>query len=116
MNQTELKENLTLANATLNQVQGDPNWKCMDPVDDQVIFELPLRAFDAHQAMRLLRSVRKYELDAFNIGIRFGKKQYKNVFDQQLNELQEQNNALKVMNERLSTQLERHIVKGGSEK
>lgn len=106
----ELDKPLTLSTAYFTWVAGSDVWQ-LKGQDDKVILELP-KSFTEKQCMQVLHFARAFEVEAFNIGIAFGKGQYKEVFDPHAEGLKNQINELCAMNEKLSTQLERHIIGG----
>lgn len=86
----------------------DNAWVVYD-TDDNEIYELP-NHLNPKDAMRHIHLGRKFELEAFNIGINFGKGELRKVFDVEMAEMEQKCKALEQMNERLSTQLEKFII------
>ena len=58
------------------------------------------------EVFSILHFMRKYELDAFNIGIDFGKKEYKKVFNKENKILEQTNKELSKHNDHLASALE----------
>ena len=105
-----LEKPLVLSTAYATWVQGTDFWAVMDQ-DKNKIGEFP-KKWDAKECMIAIRLGRKYEVEAFNIGIDFGKSEYKRVYSPIMDGLKKQVEELMAMNEKLSTQLERHIIGG----
>jgi hypothetical protein len=101
---------LTLSTAYATWVRGenDNQWLAKDK-DENEIGRFPAK-WNERDCMLAIRFGRKFELEAFNIGIDFGKSEYKRMFDPQVVYLTEQVSALEQMNISLSEKLEKFII------
>ena len=104
-----MKEEIKLANAHVNQHTSNgvrSDWKIEENKTDLPLGELPGR-LNEQEVFGILNFARKFELEAFNIGITFGKQKYKETFESTINDY---NNKLKLAakeNERLADALDR---------
>lgn len=104
-----MKEHIKLANAHVNQhtSNGDKSeWKIEENMTDLPLGELPKR-LNHNEVFGILNFARKFELEAFNIGIAFGKEKQKEIDD---SIIQDYDNRLKQSvqeNERLADALDR---------
>lgn len=99
---------LSTAYATWVMAEHDNMWVVRDEKDNE-LGKFP-KNWTEKDCMIAIRLGRKYELEAFNIGIDFGKSQRDNVFGPIIKRLNAQIEELSGMNERLSTQLEKFII------
>ena len=102
------KEYIKLAHANVNQntTNGEKTeWKIRANITDEPLGELP-KNLNPEQVFGILNMARKYELEAFNKGIDFGKSQYKDVYDESVKELHLKLKYSADENERLAEALE----------
>ena len=89
----------------------DNAWVVFDTSDNE-LYELP-NHLSAKVAMGAVHLGRKFELEAFNIGIDFGKSEMRKIFDVEMKHMEAKCQALEEMNVRLGTQLEKFIIGDG---
>ena len=82
------------------------DWTIRENKTEKTLGELPNK-LNEKEVFAILNMMRKYESEAFNTGIEFGKKKYKNVFDPKMSQLQENNRRAGIENERLADALDR---------
>lgn len=102
---------LCLSAANANQVSNDgvkQDWAVRANDNNKVLIRLPSHINDADM-FRILDFMKKMELSAFNIGIRFQKTQQNELFVGQIEELKAVNAFLKDENERMVSILENHL-------
>lgn len=102
---------LKASTAYVTWQQGGENnkyWKIVD-TDGNIIDKFP-KSFTEKEMMQILKFARGVELEAFNIGIDFGKTQYKKVYEPKIAQLLSQVNELEQMNINLSNKLEKFII------
>lgn len=104
-------EYIDLANAhvtqyTKNNVKSE--WSIEKNITNEILGTLPSRLNES-EIFHILEMARKYELTAFNVGIGFGKDQYKKIHDSELRILKEKLNLIIAENERLADALEINI-------
>ena len=104
-----MKIKLALAFAQGHWARGsnNGNWVVQDE-SGNVLCELP-PGFDEIKVMAAIRMGRRYELEAFNTGIKFGKQKAAEVSRVLLLAKDNQIRSLAAMNEQLSEQLEKQI-------
>jgi len=90
------------------------SWKVIDARGrgNQLLAELAGNLSDK-EAMSYLHFARPFELAALNIGIHFGKGQYKNIADKQIDFLTKKIQFLEEQNIKLSEKLEKFIITRG---
>ena len=103
-------EPLTLSTAYATWVRGenDGQWIVRNS-GGEPLWELP-RTWNEKGCMIAIRLGRKYELEAFNKGIDFGKEKVTKITTPIINKLNRDIEELAAMNDRLSTQLEKFII------
>ena len=99
---------LSTASASWVQDEDDNKWIVKDQ-DGVKLGEFP-RKWKAKDCMIAIRLGRKYELEAFNKGIEFGKAVKETAHKPIIAKLSADIKELAGMNERLSTQLEKFII------
>jgi len=102
------KELVKMAHAHVNQhSKGSEktDWFIRENATEDLLGELP-KKLNEKEVFYILNLVRKYELDALNVGIDYGKKQYKEVFDKETIKLRDNLKAATVENERLAEVLD----------
>lgn len=103
------KEYIPLANAHVNQNSKDGNksdWYIRENKTEKELGILP-KKLNETEIFSILSLMRKYEEQAFNVGINFGKRKYKNIFDPQIAQLKEINRLAGIENERLADALDK---------
>lgn len=101
---------LKLATASANWVQDEnENQWTVTGQNEEVLGVLP-KSWKAKDCMIAIRLGRKYELEAFNVGITFGKQEAGRVASSVIRKLNNDVAELSAMNERLSQQLEKFII------
>ena len=90
-------------------VKGD--WKVRKNITSEDIHTLPAHLSD-HQVFGILNFARKYELIAFNEGIKLQKSRQNEYYVDKINELTKLTNEFAAENERLSTILETVLEQG----
>ena len=105
------KELLNLSDSQINWVDGveDNCWVINTP-DNEKLFKIPRCVIEAKDAAAISRFAKKYELEAFNIGVQFGKNELKELFESKMERALLTIKELEEMNMRLSSQLERFII------
>ena len=101
-------EYIQLANAHVNQttVKGvKTDWSIEENKTNKQLGTLPMNLTDA-QVFTILNFARKYELEAFNTGIAFGKKKQSETDEKVTGGLKEQLKLATEENERLASALE----------
>lgn len=88
--------------------ENDNNWIVQDN-NGKKLWEFP-PGMDEHKCMSAIRLGRKYELEAFNIGIDFGKKEAARMTNIRIKQLEGDIRSLAIMNETLSEQLDQQIT------
>ena len=101
--------NLNLATATANWNKGEHNNKWTVKDSKGKILWILEGTFDERSAMQAIRLARMAELDAFNIGIVYGKSIQKKTSVTIEEQLTATAKSLAIMNENLSEQLDRLI-------
>ena len=84
-------------------------WKVRKNITSEDLFELPANLSD-EQAFGILNQAQKYELIAFNAGIKFQKDKQNTVLLQTIEQLKKNIVIAREENERLASALERHII------
>lgn len=82
------------------------NWIIRENKTEKILGEFP-KKLNEKEVFSILNMMRKYEGEAFNTGIEFGKKKYKNVFDPKMAQLRENNRRAGIENERLADALDK---------
>ena len=110
-----LKQSLTLSAAYATWVldEDDDKWIVRDK-DANKIGEFPAK-WKEKDCMTAIKLGRKYELEAFNIGISFGKEAREKSLLPIIEQLNIQVKVLEQMNERLSSKLEQLIIGDNAE-
>jgi hypothetical protein len=104
---TEPNLSLSTAYATWN-IENSTEWVIRDQ-DNNELWKFP-RSFEEKGCMSAIHMGRKFELEAFNNGISFGKESRDQVYGPKINLLIEQIKVLEQMNVNLSTKLEKFII------
>ena len=102
------REHIKLAHAHVNQITSKGvkgEWKIQANITEEDLGVLPANLTHT-QVFDILNTARKYELEAFNKGIDFGKEQYKNAYDITMNDLQNRLHGATQENERLAEAIE----------
>jgi hypothetical protein len=104
-----MNELIKLQHAHINQhtnagVKG--TWKIEANHTNEQLGELPAR-LNENEVFDIIGTARRYELEAFNIGIEFGKNEYRRIFDAELKQYKENMQRAIQENERLADALER---------
>ena len=102
------KEYIPMSNANVKYeaVNGGTDiWTIRENITGNVLGVINANIPDS-EMFSILHLIQKYEEDAFNVGIEFGKQKYKNVFDPQMAQLKEINRLAGIENERLADALE----------
>lgn len=97
-------EYIKMANAHVNQHTTGAkktDWIIRENKTEEKLGVLPKKLTD-NEVFSILEIIRKYEEDGFNAGIVFGKQKYKNVYDPQLKQLEENIKLARNENERLA--------------
>ena len=97
-----------MANAHVNQHTSGAektDWMIRANKTEKLLGVLP-KKLNETEVFNILDIIRKYEEEAFNIGIDFGKEKYKNVFNPQIAQLKEINRLASIENERLADALD----------
>lgn len=103
-----MMEHIPLKHAHVTQHTAGANktvWSIKENITEKLLGELPNK-LDEKEVFSILNLMRKYELDAFNTGINFGKQKYKNVFDPKMAQLTENLKRARNENERLAEALD----------
>ena len=110
-----MEQPLTLSSAYVTWVlnEDDNKWIVRDQAANK-IGEFP-STWKEKDCMIAIRLGRKYELEAFNTGIEFGKETREKSLLPVIEQLTSQVKALEQMNERLSSKLEQLIIGGDTE-
>ncbi len=105
-----MKISLQLATAQGQWNRGENNneWKVVD-TEGIVLGMLPA-SFSNTDVMTAIRLGREFELKAFNIGIQYGKEQAAAAARQLDEHRRATISSLRIMNEQLSEQLDKHIT------
>lgn len=101
-------EYIPLAHAHVTQhTSGNKRteWSVQENETDKVLGELPERLTEL-EIFSILNFARKYELEAFNKGIEFGKEVYKQTFNSEISQLRENLRLARHENERLAEAIE----------
>lgn len=104
-----LKEQIKLANANVTQHTNDgdkTDWKIRANITGELLGSLPKNLTSA-QVFNILHFARKFELEAFNKGIAFGKQEYKNAYDNTMAQYKETLSKAAIENERLADALDK---------
>lgn len=99
---------LSTAYATWVRAENDNQWIVRDQ-DGTELGRFPAK-WKEKDCMIAINLGRKYELEAFNRGIDFGKEKRDQTYKPIMKKLNKDITELGAMNERLSTQLEKHII------
>jgi hypothetical protein len=99
---------LTLSTAYATWVDGEKFWRVVDIKLNTL--EKFSNKLSEREIMGVIKFGRKFEVEAFNIGIEFGKSEYKRMHDPEVLFLKEQISALEQMNISLSEKLEKFII------
>lgn len=105
------KEYIKLAHANLNQITSGSRkseWEIKANITGELLGVLPSKLTDS-EVLEILKFARKFELDAFNAGIDFGKEKSEAIYSPQLAQLKEINRLAANENERLADILEKTI-------
>lgn len=98
---------LAHANATQITSKGQKSdWVVKANITGEELGTLPSKLTE-NEVFSILDLARKYELEAFNIGINFGKQEYKKVYEPQIKQLQSNLQRAKNENERISEALDK---------
>lgn len=103
------KEYVPMANAHVNQHSSGASrtdWIIKENVTEKTLGELP-KKLNETEVFSILNMMRKYEKDAFNVGIEFGKKKYNDIYQPQIAQLKEINRLARIENERLADALDK---------
>ncbi len=103
------KEYIPMSNAHVNQNTTGAektDWIIRANKTEKLLGVLP-KKLNETEVFSILGIIRKYEEEAFNVGINFGKEKYKNVFAPQIAQLKEINRLAGIENERLADALEK---------
>ena len=92
-----------------NEGSNKTEWKVRKNITSEDLFELPGDLTEA-EVFKVLEFARKYELIAFNEGIRFGKNELKRSYDSTIKQLQNNIMLAREENIRLATTLEKFII------
>lgn len=101
-------EYIKLAHAHVNQHTSNgnkTNWKIEANKTNELLGELSNK-LDHNEVFEILDFARKYELEAFNIGVDFGKEEYKKAFEKSISDYASKMDLATKENERLSEALE----------
>lgn len=104
-----MKEYIKLQHAHVNQhtKNGEKGtWKIEENITDKNLGELPARLTHL-EVFAILKTMKEFELEAFNVGISFGKEEYKKVFEEIINNLKRKLDLATEENERLAAALDR---------
>ena len=82
------------------------DWKIEANISNEQLGTLPSRLLEA-EVFSIMRFIKKFELEAFNIGIQFGKEKQMQMYDPLLKEYKRKLNLAKNENERLAEVLDR---------
>ena len=97
---------LAHANVTQNTIGAKrTDWVIKANKTHEELGTLPSSLTDK-EVFAILHLMRKYELEAFNVGIDFGKKEYKEVFSKENKRLEQVNKELSKHNDYLALALE----------
>lgn len=102
-------EYVPMANAHATQHTDSGNnktdWSIQENITDRELAVLPSRLRE-DEVFSILKIIRQYELEAFNIGIEFGKEQHSQSYKAQFTQLSENLRLARHENERLAEALE----------
>lgn len=104
-----MKEHIKLAHAHVNQhtTKGvKTDWKVEANKTNEYLGVFP-KKLDHNEVFDILNFARKFELDAFNIGVHFGKEEYKKTFENTISEFKQKLEEAAKENERLADALDR---------
>ena len=107
------EEHIPMANAHVTQhTKGaeKTDWFIYENKTEKELGILPKKLTEK-EVFAILKIIRKYEVEAFNFGIDFGKEKYLNVYNPQIKQLEEINRLAGIENERLADALEREQKK-----
>lgn len=105
------KDLIHLQNAHVTQLTDGnerTDWMVRKNITNEDLATLP-KHFTEKEVFEVLDFARKYELIAWNEGIRFGKQKTKAVYDPLLEQMEKNLAIAREENERLATILEKHI-------
>lgn len=103
----ENKDLIHLQNAHVTQYtdnDGKSKWKVRKNITSEDLYELP-NEWKESMVFEALHFAREFEIEAFNIGINFGKTTVKNEFDREREMYKKVISDLTEANERLSEKL-----------
>lgn len=107
----DLPELITLQSCHITQKSQDDvktDWAVEENITNKLLHTLPKKLTD-NEVMGVINFAKKYELEAFNIGINFQKEKQNEFLKATILELQNNNDSLAKENTRLATVLE-HIL------
>ena len=89
---------------------GNSMWKVRKNVTSEDLFELPSELTE-EEVFKILEFAREFELIAFNVGIKFGKKEMRRSYEETINTYERTLQLAREENERLSNKLIKLISK-----
>jgi hypothetical protein len=100
---------LQLCYATQTGFSKSTDWAVCEGNTKKELYTLPGK-WNEKDVMTAIHLGRKFELDAFNTGVKYGKTQEKEMTKEAFERMQKTIDELENMNLRLSAQLERFII------